>query len=149
MYVAKLHKNWLIDCHNNNWNCCLAFNKIYLLWLQVMERMANNLEVAGRQRTTVNGRTARLRSALELLNMVNPNNVNCIMQVARFYMQYNLNVSALRQALEHNIQVYYLIKFLFLTFIYPIYLFNRLAKCWLVPHVRGLLFCLLECRHTK
>lgn len=90
--------------------------------------MANNLEVAGRQRTTVNGRTARLRSALELLNMVNPNNVNCIMQVARFYMQYNLNVSALRQALEHNIQVYYLIKFVFLTFIYPIYLFNRLAK---------------------
>lgn len=85
-----------------------------------MERMANNLEVAGRQRTTVNGRTARLRSALELLNMVNPNNVNCIMQVARFYMQYNLNVSALRQALEHNIQVYYLIKFVFLTFIYHI-----------------------------
>lgn len=30
MYVAKLHKNWLIDCHNNNWNCCLAFNKVYL-----------------------------------------------------------------------------------------------------------------------
>lgn len=96
-----------------------------------MERMANNLEVAGRQRTTVNGRTARLRSALELLNMVNPNNVNCIMQVARFYMQYNLNVSALRQALEHNIQVYYLIKFLFLTFITQyIYLIGKQNFDW-------------------
>lgn len=67
--------------------------------------MANNLEVAGRQRTTANGRTVRLRSVLELLNMVNPNNVNWKMQLARFYMQCNLNVSALKHDLEHNMQV--------------------------------------------
>jgi hypothetical protein len=62
---------------------------------QVIERMANNLEVAGRQRTQMNGRGARLRSALELLNLVNPSDMNCILHLARFYMLYNMDLSDL------------------------------------------------------
>jgi hypothetical protein len=57
--------------------------------------MANNLEVAGRQRTQMNGRGARLRSALELLNLVNPTDMNCILHLARFYMLYNMDLSEL------------------------------------------------------
>jgi len=57
--------------------------------------MANNLEVAGRQRTQMNGRGARLRSALELLNLVNPSDMNCILHLARFYMLYNMDLSDL------------------------------------------------------
>jgi hypothetical protein len=57
--------------------------------------MANNLEVAGRQRTQMNGRSARLRSALELLNLVNPTDMNCILHLARFYMLYNMDLSEL------------------------------------------------------
>ena len=57
--------------------------------------MANNLEVAGRQRTQMNGRGARLRSALELLNLINPSDINCILHLARFYMLYGMDLSDL------------------------------------------------------
>jgi F-box protein 21 len=67
--------------------------------LQVVERLANNLEVAGRQRTQMNGRGARLRSALELLNLVNPTDMNCILHLARFYMLYNMDLSELMTTL--------------------------------------------------
>lgn len=70
----------------------------YLLY-QVIERMANNLEVAGRQRTQMNGRGARLRSALELLNLVNPTDMNCILHLARFYMLYNMDLSDLMSSI--------------------------------------------------
>ncbi|PSN50252.1 F-box only protein 21 [Blattella germanica] len=63
--------------------------------VQVIERMANNLEVAGRQRTQMNGRGARLRSALELLNLVNPSDLNCILHLARFYMLNSMDLSDL------------------------------------------------------
>lgn len=66
---------------------------------QVIERMANNLEVAGRQRTQMNGRGARLRSALELLNLVNPSDMNCILHLARFYMLYNMDLSDLMSSI--------------------------------------------------
>jgi hypothetical protein len=66
-----------------------------ICFLKVIERMANNLEVAGRQRTQMNGRGARLRSALELLNLVNPTDMNCILHLARFYMLYNMDLSEL------------------------------------------------------
>lgn len=61
--------------------------------------MANNLEVAGRQRTQMNGRGARLRSALELLNLVNPTDMNCILHLARFYMLYNMDLSDLMSSI--------------------------------------------------
>lgn len=67
--------------------------------VQVIERMANNLEVAGRQRTQMNGRGARLRSALELLNLVNPSDMNCILHLARFYMLYNMDLSDLMSSI--------------------------------------------------
>jgi len=66
-----------------------------ICFLKVIERLANNLEVAGRQRTQMNGRGARLRSALELLNLVNPTDMNCILHLARFYMLYNMDLSEL------------------------------------------------------
>ena len=68
---------------------------VLICFLKVIERMANNLEVAGRQRTQMNGRGARLRSALELLNLVNPTDMNCILHLARFYMLYNMDLSEL------------------------------------------------------
>ncbi|XP_069673301.1 F-box only protein 21-like isoform X2 [Periplaneta americana] len=68
--------------------------------IEVIERMANNLEVAGRQRTQMNGRGARLRSALELLNLVNPSDMNCILHLARFYMLYNMDLADLMATIE-------------------------------------------------
>ncbi|KAJ9575100.1 hypothetical protein L9F63_007761, partial [Diploptera punctata] len=68
--------------------------------VQVIERMAHNLEVAGRQRTQMNGRGARLRSALELLNLVNPSDINCILHLARFYMLYGMDLSDLTSTIS-------------------------------------------------
>jgi len=47
----------------------------------------------------MNGRGARLRSALELLNLVNPTDMNCILHLARFYMLYNMDLSELMSTL--------------------------------------------------
>jgi hypothetical protein len=74
---------------------CLNDIQLILFVYQVIERMANNLEVAGRQRTQMNGRGARLRSVLELLHLVNPSDMNCILHLARFYMLYNMDLSDL------------------------------------------------------
>jgi hypothetical protein len=85
--------NFVFGCYND---CVLS---IFYLLYQVIERMANNLEVAGRQRTQMNGRGARLRSALELLNLVNPSDMNCILHLARFYMLYNMDLSELMSSI--------------------------------------------------
>uniref|UniRef100_A0A1B6E1X2 Hemimethylated DNA-binding domain-containing protein n=1 Tax=Clastoptera arizonana TaxID=38151 RepID=A0A1B6E1X2_9HEMI len=69
--------------------------------IQVVERMANNLEVAGRQRSHTNGRLARLRTVLELLQLINPCNLSCLLQLARLYILYNLNKDV--EALLDNI----------------------------------------------
>ncbi|KAG8330288.1 F-box protein 21 [Homalodisca vitripennis] len=76
---------------------CMKWLTSVLFW-QVVERMANNLEIAGRQRTDMNGRSVRLRSALELILMVNPSNMYCLLQLARLYMQFNMDVSRLQAA---------------------------------------------------
>jgi hypothetical protein len=78
-------------------NDCV-FSIFYSLY-QVIERMANNLEVAGRQRTQMSGRGARLRSALELLNLVKPTDMNYILHLARFYMLYNMDLSDLMSSI--------------------------------------------------
>ena len=57
--------------------------------------MANNLEVAGRQRTHLNGRASRLRSALELLQMVRPHDTGTILHLARFYMLHQMDLDKL------------------------------------------------------
>jgi len=63
----------------------------------------------------MNGRGARLRSALELINLVNPTDMNCILHLARFYMLYNMDLSELMSAIvklqevrKENTTQYYL-----------------------------------------
>jgi hypothetical protein len=101
MHIFCNHSHHLICPHKGKLYylsfVCLndgAFNKFYVLY-QVIERMANSLEVASRQRTQMNGRGARLRSALELLHLVNPSDMSCILHLARFYMLYNMDLSDL------------------------------------------------------
>lgn len=65
--------------------------------------MANNLEVAGRQRTQLNNRAARLRSALELLHLVQPYDTSTILHLARFYMLHQMDLAGLVNTL-HTIQ---------------------------------------------
>lgn len=57
--------------------------------------MANNLETAGRQRTHLNGRAPRLRSALELIHLVRPYHTGAILLLGRFYMSYSMDVTKL------------------------------------------------------
>lgn len=63
--------------------------------------MANNLEVASRQRTQLNGRAARLRSALEFIHMVRPHDTGAILHLARFYMLYQMDLSKLVDILTY------------------------------------------------
>ncbi|XP_023288869.1 F-box only protein 21 [Orussus abietinus] len=73
--------------------------------VEVVERIANNLEAAGRQRTYLNGRAARLRSVLELLHLVKPRDNNTILDLARFYMLHQMDLTDLIKVLN-NIQEY-------------------------------------------
>ncbi|XP_015124343.1 F-box only protein 21 isoform X1 [Diachasma alloeum] len=68
--------------------------------VEVVQRMANNLEVAGRQRTHLNGRAARLRSALELLHLVRPHDTSTILHLARFYILHQMDLMELVQVLK-------------------------------------------------
>nr|CAD7438553.1 unnamed protein product [Timema bartmani] len=61
--------------------------------LEVVERLANNLEVACRQRTL--NRNARLRNALELIHLVNPRDIHCLLKLARLYMLSNMDIKDL------------------------------------------------------
>ena len=62
--------------------------------------MANNLEVAARQCTYLNGRAARLRSALELMHMVRPFDNATILDLARFYMLHQMDLAKLVDVLN-------------------------------------------------
>ncbi|XP_046622269.1 F-box only protein 21-like isoform X2 [Neodiprion virginianus] len=68
--------------------------------IEVIGRMANNLEVAGRQRTQLNNRAARLRSALELLHLVQPYDTSTILHLARFYMLHQMDLAGLVNTLN-------------------------------------------------
>lgn len=57
--------------------------------------MAHNLELAGRQRNQLMGRPARLRSVLELLHMLKPNDIENILNLARFYMCHQMDLTNL------------------------------------------------------
>ncbi|CAH1155846.1 unnamed protein product [Phaedon cochleariae] len=67
--------------------------------LQVVERMANNLEVSARQHAHPNGRITRLRSSLELLKLVNPKDISALVSLARLYMLHNMDTKPLEQFL--------------------------------------------------
>nr|CAI5841008.1 unnamed protein product [Callosobruchus analis] len=67
--------------------------------VQVVERMANNLEVSARQHAAPNGRIARLRSSLELLKLVNPRDISALVSLARLYMLHNMDTKPLEHFL--------------------------------------------------
>lgn len=67
--------------------------------------MANNLQIATRQHTHLNDRTATLRSALELQHMVEPNNVNTILQLGRIYIMQEMDIMELVITLD-NMEVF-------------------------------------------
>ncbi|KAK2588852.1 hypothetical protein KPH14_001721 [Odynerus spinipes] len=71
--------------------------------VEVIARMANNLEVATRQHIHPNGRAARFRSALELQNMVQPHDTNIIINLARFYLTHQMDSEELVK-MTQNIQ---------------------------------------------
>lgn len=82
--------------------------------------MANNLEIAARQHTHINGRTTRLRSALELQYMIQPNDANTILQLGRIYISQFMDLSELVKRLENIPEVFYEINIYYgkLVFIY-------------------------------
>lgn len=67
--------------------------------VEVVERMANNLEVSARQHTQVNGRVTRLRSSLELLKLVSPQDISSLVSLARLYMLHSMDTHALEMFL--------------------------------------------------
>lgn len=69
--------------------------------------MANNLEVSGRQHTHPNGRITRLRSSLELLQLVNPHDISARVSLARLYMLHNMDTKPMIALLLS--QVYFLL----------------------------------------
>ncbi|GLH01677.1 F-box only protein 21 [Gryllus bimaculatus] len=89
------------DCPHYSPNSQCPMREIKLqpeTFVKVVERLANNLEVAGRQRAQ--GREARLRSTLELMHLVNPADMNCVFHLARFYMLHHMNLGDLVAALK-------------------------------------------------
>lgn len=68
---------------------------------EVVQRMAHNLEVANRQRTSMVGRNDRLKSVLELLHMLNPLDLNILLQLSRFYMYLNIEISGLLEKMRN------------------------------------------------
>lgn len=71
---------------------------------QVVERMANNLEEAScRQHTLPNRRITRLRSSLELLELVNPFDVSAKDSLARLYMHHNMDTTSYIDSLMEQV----------------------------------------------
>ncbi|XP_043512452.1 F-box only protein 21-like [Frieseomelitta varia] len=68
--------------------------------IEVVTRIANNLEVAARQHTHINDRTARLRSVLELRYMIQPD-ANIILQLGRIYISQYMDLTELVKILEN------------------------------------------------
>ncbi|XP_075221049.1 F-box only protein 21-like [Lycorma delicatula] len=72
---------------------------------EVVQRMAHNLEVANRQRTSMVGRNDRLKSVLELLHMLNPSELNSLLQLTRFYMYMNMEIIHPLQKIQNLLQI--------------------------------------------
>lgn len=63
--------------------------------IEVIERLTAGVEVAGRMSMRSNGHSTYLRSALELMFVINPRNLTHILHLARLYMLFNISVSEL------------------------------------------------------
>ncbi|KAK1133940.1 hypothetical protein K0M31_011727 [Melipona bicolor] len=68
--------------------------------IEVVTRIANNLEVAARQHIQINDRTARLRSVLELRCLIQPD-ANIILQLGRIYISQYMDLTELVKTLEN------------------------------------------------
>nr|XP_050868996.1 F-box only protein 21-like isoform X2 [Vespula vulgaris] len=71
--------------------------------VEVVTRMAYNLDIAARQHIHLNGRATRIRSALELNYMMQPHDTTTILHLGRFYMLHQMDVSELVIMLQ-NVQ---------------------------------------------
>lgn len=69
--------------------------------IEVIARMANNLELATRQHIHLNGRVARLRSALELQHMMQPHNLYIFLHLCRFYVSHHMDLEELVKMLQN------------------------------------------------
>ncbi|XP_035717515.1 F-box only protein 21-like [Vespa mandarinia] len=63
--------------------------------VEVVKRMAYNLDIAARQHIHLNGRASRIRSALELNYMMQPYDKTTILNLGRFYMIHHMDISEL------------------------------------------------------
>ncbi|XP_034947357.1 F-box only protein 21-like [Chelonus insularis] len=61
--------------------------------VKVLHHIANNLVIAARRITQLNGRTARFRSALELALLIDPNDIHKMYDLAQFYMQHQMSMN--------------------------------------------------------
>jgi F-box protein 21 len=75
---------------------------------KVVERIANNLELSTRQHVEHNGRVTHLRSILELLKLVSPQDLSALVSLAKLYMLHRINTKSLEDYLAT--QVFYCIQ---------------------------------------
>ncbi|KAK4876142.1 hypothetical protein RN001_012564 [Aquatica leii] len=66
---------------------------------EVVERMANNLEVSCRQHINPHGNITPLRSTLELCHLINPQELSTVVSLARVYMWHNIDTKRLENFL--------------------------------------------------
>lgn len=71
--------------------------------LEVVERMANNLEVALRDHAQTNGGVTLMKSVLEFLVLVTPQDLTTIVYLARLYMTYNMDTSRLEKLIMSRV----------------------------------------------
>ena len=69
--------------------------------VEVITKMASNIETAARQHTQINIRTARLRSALELRYMIEPSDTDIILQLGRIYLLQDMDLTELVKIVEN------------------------------------------------
>ncbi|XP_031849665.1 F-box only protein 21 isoform X2 [Nomia melanderi] len=68
--------------------------------VEVVRRMASNLEIGVRQQTHMNWRISRLRSTLELRHMVQPNDPDPILKLGSLYVEQNIDLTELTDMLR-------------------------------------------------
>lgn len=78
------------------------FEKLYLInFFEVIERMANNLEVSLRRRMPIPSGYTQL-SILELIVLINPQDIDCVINLARLYMLFNMDATSLESHILAN-----------------------------------------------
>lgn len=65
--------------------------------------MANNLEVALRDHTQANTGVTVMKSVLEFLVLINPQDLTSIVYLARLYMTYNMDTTRLERLIMSQV----------------------------------------------